>query len=123
MQKFNSNLSKVSDLPLPTSEKTVTFTVSCFDSNPEFLSSCSVIADSNLNTAGESCDVGVVSTSRYDVATYRSKAPFISDIEKKDLIKYVFVPGDNFSFPETNRSFKFECSSRSLGYVILPVKM
>ena len=111
MQKFNSDLKKVSDLPLPTSEKTVTLTVSCFDSNPEFLSSCSeksVIADSNLNKAGESSDVGVVSTSRYDVATYRSKAPFISDIEKKDLIKYVFVPDDNFSFPETNRSFKFE---------------
>ena len=53
-QKFNSDLSKVSDLPLPASEKTVTTTVSCFDSKPEFQSSCSdksVIADSNLNTA------------------------------------------------------------------------
>ena len=93
-------------------QKKLTATVSCFDSNPEFLSSCSdksVIADSNLNTAGESCGVGVVSTcNRYDVATYRSKAPFISDIEKKDLIKNVFVPDDNFSFPETNRSFKSE---------------
>ena len=112
VQKFNSDLIKVSDLPLPALEKTVTATVSCFDSNPEFLSSCSdksVIADSNLNTAGESCGVGVVSTcNRYDVATYRSKAPFISDIEKKDLIKNVFVPDDNFSFPETNRSFKSE---------------
>ena len=112
VQKFNSDLSKVSDLPLPALEKTVTATVSCFDSNHEFRSSCSdksVIADSNLNTAGESCGVGVVSTcNRYDVATYRSKAPFISDIEKKDLIKNVFVPDDNFSFPETNRSFKSE---------------
>ena len=112
VQKFNSDLSKVCDLALPASEKIVTATVSCFDSNPEFLSSCSdksVIADSNLNTAGESCGVGVVSTcNRYDVATYRSKAPFISDIEKKDLIKNVFVPDDNFSFPETNRSFKSE---------------
>ena len=106
MQKFNSDLNKVSDLPLPVSEKTVTATVSCFDSNPEFLSSSSdksVIADSNLNTAGESCGVGAVSTcNRYDVATYRSKASFISDIEKKDLIENVFVPDDNFSFPETN---------------------
>ena len=53
-QKFNSDLSKVSDLRLPASEKTVTTTVSCFDSKPEFQSSCSdksVIADSNLNTA------------------------------------------------------------------------
>ena len=125
VQKFNSDLSKVSDLPLSTLEKTVTATVSCFNSNPEILSSCfdkSVIAtsasslnfgksitDSNLNTADESCDVSVVSTcNRYDVATYRSRAPFISDIEKKDLIKNVFVPDDNFSFPETNKSFKFE---------------
>ena len=53
--------------------------------------------------------VGVVSTcNKYYVATYRSNAPFISDIEKKDLIKNVFVPDDNFSFPETNRSFKSE---------------
>ena len=123
VQKLNSDLSKVSDLPLSALEKTVTATVSCFNSNPEFLSSCSnksviatsasslnsakSITDSNLNTAGESCGVGAVSTcDRYDVATYRSKAPFISDIG--NLIKNVFVPDDNFSFPETNRSFKSE---------------
>ena len=41
VQKFNSDLSKVSDLTLPALEKTVTATVSCFDLNPEFLSSCS----------------------------------------------------------------------------------
>ena len=125
VQKLNSDLSKVSDLPLSALEKTVTATVSCFNSNPEFLSSCSdksviatsasslnsgkSITDSNLNTAGESCGVGAVSTcNRYDVATYGSKALFISDIEKKDLIKNVFIPDDNFSFPETNRSFKSE---------------
>ena len=111
-QKFNSDLSRISDLPLPSSEKTVTATISYFDSNPEFLSSCSnksVIVDSNLNTAGESCGVGVASTcNRYDVATYRSKAPFISDIEKKNLIKNVFFLDGNFSFPETNRRFKSE---------------
>ena len=51
----------------------------------------------------------VVSTcSRFDVATYRSKAPFIFDIEEKVLIKNVFVPDDNISFPETNRSYKSE---------------
>ena len=125
LQKLNSDLSKVSGLPLSALEKTVTATVSCCNLNPEFLSSCSdksVIAistsslnygksftDSNLNTAGESCGVGALSTcNRYDVATYRSKAPFISDIEKKDLIENVFVPDDNFSFPETNRSLKSE---------------
>ena len=41
VQKFNSDLSKVSNLLLSASEKTVTATVSCFNSNPEFLSSCS----------------------------------------------------------------------------------
>ena len=121
VQKLNSDLSKVSDLRL----SALTATVSCFNSNPEFLSSSSdksviatsasilnsgkSITDFNLNTAGESYGVGTVSTcNRYDVPTYRSKAPFISDIEKKDLIKNVFVPDDNFSFPETNRSFKSE---------------
>ena len=91
----------------------MTATVSCFYLDPEFLSSCSykyVIAtsasslksgksviNSNLNTAGESCDVGLVSTcNRYDVATYRSKVPFISGIGKKDLIQNIFVPDDNF---------------------------
>ena len=106
VQKFNSNLNKVPDLPLPVLEKAVTAAVSRFDSNSEFLCSCSeksVIADSNLNTAGESSGVGVVSTSnRYDVATYRSKAPFTSNIEKKDLTKNVFVPDDSFFFSETN---------------------
>ena len=100
MQKFNSVLSKVSDLSLSALEKTVTATVSCFNLNPEFLSSYSdraVIAtsasslnsgksftDSNLNAAVQSCVVGVVSTcNRYDVATYRSKAPFISDRKER----------------------------------------
>ena len=41
VQKFNSDLSKVSDLPLSALEKAVTTTVSCFNPNPEFLSSCS----------------------------------------------------------------------------------
>ena len=111
VQKFNSDLSKVSDLPLSALEKMVTATVSCFNSNPNFLSSSSEnfviatstsslnpgksITDSNLNAADTSWGVGVVSTcNRYDVATYRSKAPFTSDIEKKDLIKNVFVPDD-----------------------------
>ena len=99
--------------------------VSCFDSNPEFLSSFSVksviaistsslnsgksVTDSNLNTVGESIfGVGAVSTyNRYDVASCMLKELFTSDIEKKDLIKNVFVLDDNFSFSETN-SFKSE---------------
>ena len=46
--------------------------------------------------------------SKYDVATYREKAPHLSYSEKVDLIKNVFVPEKNFCFPETTRSFKYE---------------
>ena len=88
-------------------EKKLTATVSCFNLNLELLSSCfdksfidtsassknsgKSITESSRNAVGESlCGAGAVSTcNRYDVATYRSKAPFISDIEKKDLIKTV----------------------------------
>ena len=77
--------------------------------NASSLNSGQSITDSNLNRAGEPCSVGVVSTSNiYDVSASRSKEPFISDIEKKDLIKNVFVTDDNFSLPETNRSVKSE---------------
>ena len=70
------------------------------------LSSGESITDSYLNTA---YGVGAVSTcNRYDVATYTSKEPFLSDIEKKDLLKNVFVPDENLSFSENNRSFKSE---------------
>ena len=74
---FNCNLSKVSDLPLSALEKSLTATVSCFNLNPEFLSSGSdksviatsasslnsrkSITDHNLCTADESCSVGAVS--------------------------------------------------------------
>ena len=45
---------------------------------------------------------------RYDVATYKTKAPYLSDSERKGLIKNVFVPDENFVFPETERYFRFE---------------
>ena len=45
--------------------------------------------------------------SKYDVATYREKAPHLSYREKVDLIKNVFVSEKNFRFPETTRSFKY----------------
>ena len=45
---------------------------------------------------------------RYDVATYKAKAPYLSHVEQKDLIKNVFVPDENFVFPETERCFQFE---------------
>ena len=46
--------------------------------------------------------------SKYDVATYREKSPHLSYDEKIDLIKNMFVPEKNISFPETIRSFKYE---------------
>ena len=91
VQNFNS------DLSLSALEKTVTATVFCFNSNSEFLSSCSdksfiatsasslnsgkSITDSNLNTTGESLfGVGAVSAcNKYDVETYSSKAPLIKE--------------------------------------------
>ena len=53
-------------------------------------------------------DSSCIYKSKYDVATYRGKAPHLSYGEKKDLIKNVFVPEKNFCFPETTRSFKYE---------------
>ena len=46
---------------------------------------------------------------RYDVATYKAKAPYLSDAERKDLIKNVFVPDEILVFHETERCFRFEC--------------
>ena len=51
-------------------------------------------------------DSSCIYKSKYDVATYREKAPHFSYGEKVDLMKNVFVPEKNFCFPETNRSFK-----------------
>ena len=45
--------------------------------------------------------------SKYDVASYRKKAPYLSHDEKVDLIKNVFLFAKNIHFPETIRSFKF----------------
>ena len=53
-------------------------------------------------------DSSCIHKSKYDVATYREKAPHLSYGEKVDLIKNVFVPEKNFRFPETTRSFKYE---------------
>ena len=46
--------------------------------------------------------------SKYDVATYREKAPHLSYDEKVDLIMNLFVPEKSLPFPETIRSSKYE---------------
>ena len=72
VKKFNSDLSKVSDLPLPALEKRKKS--SCSDksviaTNASSLNSGESVTDFNLNTAGDSCGTGVLSTcNRYDVA-------------------------------------------------------
>ena len=53
-------------------------------------------------------DGSYIYKSKYDVARYREKVPHLSSGEKIDLIKNVFVPENNFRFPETTRSFKYE---------------
>ena len=53
-------------------------------------------------------DRSCIYRSKYDVATYREKAPHLSYGEKVDLKKNVFVPEKNFYFPETTRSLKYE---------------
>ena len=68
-------------------------------------------------------DSSCIYKSKYDVATYREKAPHLSYSEKVDLIKNVFVPEKNFCFPEATRSFKHEWLCCFLGFVILPVRM
>ena len=46
-------------------------------------------------------DSSCIYKSKYDVNTYREKAPHLSYGEKVDLIKSVFVPEKNLCFPET----------------------
>ena len=46
--------------------------------------------------------------SKYDVSTYKEKAPQLTYDEKVNLIKNVFVSEKNFHFPERIRSFKHE---------------
>ena len=53
-------------------------------------------------------DSSCIYKSKYDVDTYREKAPHLSYGEKVDLIKNLFVLEKNFCFPETTRSFKYE---------------
>ena len=43
--------------------------------------------------------------SKYDVATYREKAPPLSYGEKVDLIKIVFVPEKKLLLPRNNKIF------------------
>ena len=77
---------------------------------------CSVVSSVDLSKKdlfekGSSAEHFYISdVSTYDVSTYsyREKASQINDSKRKDLIRNVFVPDADFSFPKTNsRNFKF----------------
>ena len=68
-----------------------------------------------------SVDSSCIFKSKYDVVTYREKAPRLGYGEKVDLIKNVSVPEKNFL--ETTRSFKYEWIFCFPGIIILPVRM
>ena len=60
---------------------------------------------------------------RYDVARYRPKAQYHSDVEQKQLIKIVFVPDENFVLPETERYFQFQLLKEfSIGEYYSPIE-
>ena len=61
--------------------------------------------------------------SKYDVATYREKAPHLSYSEKVDLIKNVFVPEKTFAFQKQLDLLNMSDYCCFPGFVILPVKM
>ena len=46
--------------------------------------------------------------SKYDVITYKEKAPHISYGEKVDLIKNGFTPEKKICFPKTKRSLTYK---------------
>ena len=60
---------------------------------------------------------------KYDVATYREKAPHLSYGEKVDLIKNVFVPEKTFDFQKQLDLLNMSDYCCFPGFVILPVKM
>ena len=65
----------------------------------------------------------VSNCNRYDVATYKAKAPYLSDAERKDWIKDVFVPDENFVFHEQKDVFDMNGLKSLHSYVIPLVKM
>ena len=62
----------------------------------------------DVNTGKLSETFVKLSNCNRNVATYKAKAPYLGDAERKDSIKNVFVSDENFVFPETERCFQFE---------------
>ena len=98
-KSYSSSYSKVFSKPIA---KDVKYS-SCKTEDPLPLED-GVLSDGPDGPVDSSC----IHKSKYDVATYREKAPHLSYGEKVDLIKNVFVPEKNFRFPGTTRSFKYE---------------
>ena len=104
--------SKISDSSKSFKEPTLHHSKLYDNSNRDHASYCnpglSITKAMDVNTGKLSeTFVKLSNCNRYDVATYKAKAPYLSDVERKDLIKNVFVPDENFVFPETERCFRF----------------
>ena len=68
-------------------------------------------------------DSSCIYKSKYDVATYREKAPHLSYSEKVDLIKNVFVPEKTFAFQKQLDLLNMSGYYCFTGFVIVPVRM
>ena len=68
-------------------------------------------------------DSSCIYKSKYDVLTYREKAPHLSYGEKVDLIKNVFVPEKNLFFQKQLNFLNISGYCFFPGSVILPVRM
>ena len=105
--------SKISDSSKSFEEPTLLHSKLSDNSNRDHASYCNpglpITKAMDVNTGKLSeTFVKLSNCNRYDVATYKAKAPYLSDVEQKDLIKNVFVPDENFVFPGAERYLRFE---------------
>ena len=61
--------------------------------------------------------------SKYNIATYREKAPHLSYGGEVDLIKNTFMSEKKFRYLETIRSFEYKWLLFFPAFVILPVRV
>ena len=105
-QKVSSNLQSKSKKP----HSNLVQSKIAFPSLPVPAKTTPIVPGPSTEVSGESETTPVVHfVHEYDVAHYREKAKNLTNLEIGVLIKNVFVPDKNFSFPITNgRSFRLE---------------
>ena len=105
--------SKISDSSKSFKGPSLLHSKQCDNSNRDNVSYCNCgilitkAIDVNTSKLSETF-LPLSNCNRYDVATYKAKASYLSHAEQKDLIKNIFVPEKNFVFPERERCFLFE---------------